>query len=49
MGLAVGVDRDVALEVLLEDGTVRKILSGDVVLITKRINIRNNLQNLGGV
>lgn len=30
-GVAVGVDRNGALEVLLEDGTVRKILSGDVV------------------
>jgi BirA family biotin operon repressor/biotin-[acetyl-CoA-carboxylase] ligase len=30
-GLAVGVDRNGALEVLLKNGTVRKILSGDVV------------------
>lgn len=31
MGIAVGVDWNGALEVRLEDGTVRKILSGDVV------------------
>lgn len=31
MGLAVGVDQDGALEVLLKDVTVRKIVSGDVV------------------
>jgi len=30
-GMAVGVDRNGALEVQLENGTVRKILSGDVV------------------